>query len=138
MYLNKTPVDWFSKKQSTVETATYSSEFVAARTAVERLMELRLTLRYLGVPIRDTDYVFGDNKSVVYSSTIPHGKISKRHNMLSYHRVRESIASKITTFIYILGEINPADILSKHWGYSQIWSVLKPILFWEGDTADLI
>ena len=137
-YLNKTPVDWFSKKQSTVETVTYSSEFVAARTAVERLMELRLTLRYLGVPIRDTDYVFGYNKSVVDSSTIPHGKLSKRHNMLSYHRVREAIASKIAAFIYIPGEINPADILSKHWGYSQIWSVLKPILFWEGDTADLI
>jgi len=58
--------------------------------------------------------------------------------MLSYHRVREAIASKIAAFIYIPGEINPADILSKHWGYSQIWSVLKPILFWEGDTADLI
>jgi hypothetical protein len=30
--LNKTPVDWFSKKQSTVEVAPYGSEFLAART----------------------------------------------------------------------------------------------------------
>ena len=29
--LNKTPLDWYSKKQATVETATYGSEFVAAR-----------------------------------------------------------------------------------------------------------
>ena len=29
-FLNKTPIDWYSKKQSTVETATYGSEYVAA------------------------------------------------------------------------------------------------------------
>ena len=101
-------------------------------------MELRLTLRYLGVPIREKDYVFGDNKSVVDSSTTPHGKLSKRHNMLSYYRVRESIVSNIVAFIYIPGEMNQADILSKHWGYSPVWDVLKPVLFWEGDTADLL
>ena len=31
--LNQTPIDWFSKRQATVETATYRSEFVAAKTA---------------------------------------------------------------------------------------------------------
>jgi len=33
--------------------------------------------------------------------------------------------------------MNPADILSKHWGYQQIWPVLKPILFWQGDTMTI-
>jgi hypothetical protein len=28
--------------------------------------------------------------------------------------------------------------LSKHWAYSQVWSVLKPILFWKGDTMDIV
>ena len=31
--LNGTPIDWYSKRQATVETATYGSEFVAARIA---------------------------------------------------------------------------------------------------------
>ena len=44
-----------------MDTATYGSEFVAARTAVERIIDLRLTLRYLGVPLRELDYMFGDN-----------------------------------------------------------------------------
>ena len=39
---------------------------------------------------------------------------------------------------HIPGEINPADILSKHWGYSQIWSQLQAILFWRGNTGDLL
>ena len=29
-FVNQTPIDWYSKKQATVETATYGSEFVAA------------------------------------------------------------------------------------------------------------
>ena len=128
-FINQTPFDWFSKKQSTVETATYGSEFVAARTAVEQIIDHRITLRYLGVPIKES-YLFGDNDSVVNSSTIPHAKLHKRHTMLSFHRVREAIASSIMSFHHIAGTSNCADILSKHWGYSQIWHLLKPILFW--------
>jgi Reverse transcriptase (RNA-dependent DNA polymerase) len=135
--LNKTPVDWFSKKQATVETATYGSEFVAARTCVEQIIDLRNTLRYLGVPIRSKSYMFGDNKSVVDSSTKVHAKLHKRHTMLSFHRVREAMASGMIGFYFIPGDINPSDILSKHWGYSQIWFQLKALLFWMGDTGDI-
>ena len=41
-FVNKTPVDWYSKKQATVETATYGSEFVAAQTATEQIMDCRI------------------------------------------------------------------------------------------------
>ena len=50
-FLNKTPIDWFSKLQSTVKTATFESEYISARTCVEQLIDLRTTLRYLGVPV---------------------------------------------------------------------------------------
>jgi hypothetical protein len=33
---------------------------------------------------------------------------------------------------------NPADIVSKHWSYPQVWHLLKPLLFYSGDTKDLI
>jgi hypothetical protein len=134
--MNKTPIDWYSKKQATVETATYGSEFVAARTCVEQIVDLRTTLYYLGVPVRDKSYMFGDNKSVVDSSMQVHAKLHKRHTILSFHRVREAIASGMIIFSFINGDINPADILSKHWGYAQVWNQLKPLLFWYGDTKD--
>ena len=63
--INQTPVNWFAKKQATVETATYGSEFAAANAAVQQITALRLTLRYLGVPIHGGTYLFGDNESVV-------------------------------------------------------------------------
>ena len=123
--VNKTPLDWYSKKQATVETATYGSEFVAAQTCVEQIIDLRNTLRYLGVPICSKSYMFGDNKSVVDSSMQVNAKLHKRHTMLSFHRVQEAIASGMIRFYFIPGDTNPADILSKHWGYAQIWPQLK-------------
>jgi hypothetical protein len=135
--LNQTPIDWFTKRQSTVETATFGSEFVAARTGVDQIMDLRYTLRYLGVPIKGKAYMFGDNESVVKNSTVPHSQLKKRHVALSYHRVREAIAAGIIIFHHIKGENNPADILSKHWGFAQVWNVLKPLLFWHGETSGI-
>ena len=134
-FLNQTPIDAYTKRQSTVETATYGSEFVAARTAVDQIIDIRTTLRYLGVPIRDKSYMFGDNRSVVTSSTIPNSTISKRHLLASYHRVREAIAAKFISFHWKDGKSNPADILSKHWEFATVWPLLKPILFWRGETA---
>ena len=68
--VNKFPADWFCKKQGTIQTATYGSESLAARICVEQIIDLRLTLRYLGVPIRDQSYMFGDNESVIKLSLI--------------------------------------------------------------------
>jgi hypothetical protein len=113
--MNKTPIEWYSKKQATVETATYGSEFVAAR-----IIDLRNTLRFLGVPIREKSYMFGDNKSVADSSMQLNAKLHKQHTLLSFHRVREAVDAGMLGFFFLPGNVNPADILSKHWGYTQI------------------
>ena len=97
-----------------------------------------MQLRYLGVTVRGSTILFGDNESVVNSGALPHAQLHKRHNALSFHRVREGIAARIAKFYHVASKSNPADILSKHWGYSQVWQLLQPLLFWEGDTSDLI
>ena len=60
---------------------------------------------------------------------------SKRHHLVSYHRVKEAIAAKYISFHWKDGKSNPADILSKHWEFATVWPMLKPILFWRGETA---
>jgi hypothetical protein len=137
-FLNQTPIDWFTKKQATVETATYGSEFTAAKTAIQQIAALRQALHYLGVPLRENSYLFGDNESVVKSGSIPHSRLSKRHHALSYHYVREAVAARLVAFHHIPGDINPADILSKHWGHAQVYEMLRPLFFYKGDTLDLI
>jgi hypothetical protein len=119
-----------------VETATFGSEFAAARIAVDQIFDLRTTLRYLGVPDNTKSYMFGDNQAVITNSTIPHSSLNKRHNALSYNRVREMNAAKILGYYWIDGKKNPADVVSKHWGHQQVWHLLKP--FFSGDTENIL
>ena len=100
-HVNKTPVDWYSKKLATVETATYGSELVAAKTATEKIINIRQTLRYLGACIGSKSLLFGDNRSVVTSATLPHSTLTKCHNILAFHKVREAIAPKGMAFYWI-------------------------------------
>ena len=50
IYSNYSPIIWFSKKQNTVETSTFSSEIIALKIAVEKVEGLRYKLRMIGVP----------------------------------------------------------------------------------------
>ena len=60
---------------------------------------------------------------------------SKRHHLVSYHRVKKAIAPKYISFHWKDGKSNPVDIISKHWEFATVWPMLKPILFWRGETA---
>ena len=83
--VNGTPIDWYSKRQATVQSATYGSEFVAARIATDQVIDMKQTLEYMGIRV-ERSVMFGDNQSVVTSATVPQSKLNKRHVALSYHR----------------------------------------------------
>ena len=114
-----------------METATYGLEFVASKTATEQIIDLRHTLRYLGVP-RRTHYLFGDNRSVVTSSTLPHSTLSKRHGILAYHQVREAIASMIHAYHWIQTGYNLSDMLHKHWEIPSAYNMIMKLLITRG------
>ena len=114
--------------QATVETATYRSEFCAARTCMEQIVELRNYLRYLGVPIHEKTFVFGDKTAMIDSARLPFSKLHKGHHILTYHYVRSIIASGIISLSHLKSSHNPLDIISKHYSYSSNKSLLG-ILF---------
>ena len=88
-FLNQTPIDWYSKKQETVETATHGSECAAARAAIQQIAGIRQALQHLGVPLQESSFLFDDNESVVKSGTIPHLTLSKRHHAPAHHYTGE-------------------------------------------------
>ena len=51
IYVNMALVQWFSKKQSTVETSVFGAEFVPTKQGVDELRGLRYKLRMMGIPI---------------------------------------------------------------------------------------
>ena len=104
-FVKQTPSDSYTKKQETVKTATYGSEFAVARTAIQQIAGLRQALQYLGVPIRESCYLFRDNESVIKSSTVPRSQLSKRHHALAYHFTHEAVASKMVIFTTSWGRL---------------------------------
>ena len=104
--VNAIPSHWHTRRQATVETASFGSEFVTAKIATDQIIDLRYTLMYLGVPVRLKSYMFGDNKSVVDSANIPATTLSKKSTLASYHRVRETIAVGYLQFNWKDGKSN--------------------------------
>ena len=136
---NLTPMMWFSKKQATSETATYGSKILAARTCIDQIIDLRNSFQYLGVPICETSYVWGDNESQVTSSTFPYARLNKQHNILSYHFVCYMVAKGFIHISHIPSEYNLAEILSKHWSHQALYNnLIKPLLNFHSDADDLI
>lgn len=113
IFINRAPISWYSKRQNTVESSTFGSEFIAMKTAVEMLQALRYKLRWFGVPIDGPVNVFGDNESVINSSQKPEVTLSKKHNGIAYHKVREAVAAGIIRVAYVHTTLNLADLLTK-------------------------
>ena len=49
IYCNMAPIVWFSKKQNTIESSTFGSEFIALKIAMELIEGLRYKLQMFGV-----------------------------------------------------------------------------------------
>jgi hypothetical protein len=113
IYVNRAPILWYSKRQNTVESSTYSSEFCAMRTAIDMIEGLRYKLRMLGVGLDGPTCVLCDNQSVVISSTAPETALKRKHNAINYHRTREAQAAGIVLIAKEPTETNISDFLTK-------------------------
>ena len=64
-------VSWLSKHQKPVEAATYGSEMIASRIAVEMIISMRYFLYMLGINLEPSLALVGVNMAVVLNTTIP-------------------------------------------------------------------
>jgi hypothetical protein len=113
IFVQNAPIIWFSKKQNTVESSSFGSEFVALRVAKDMIISLRYKLRMFGVPLRGPASVLCDNQGVVKNASLPESALSKRHNAINYHSVREAVAAGIIRVGKEDGVTNLADVFTK-------------------------
>ena len=111
--LNMAPVYWFSKKQSTIETSTFGSEFCAMKQCCEYLRGLRYKLRMMGIPINNPCFIYGDNQSVLWKTSVPVSSLKKKSSSVAYNFVREGVSTDEWRTAYIKSSENPSDILTK-------------------------
>ena len=113
IFLNVAPINWFSKRQNTVESSSFGLELIALKIALEQIMGLRYKLRMMCVPIDGPANVFCDNKSVVKSTMNPESTLKKKNVSIAYHKVRECFAAGIINFYFQYSEDNLADVFTK-------------------------
>ena len=93
LFVNHTPIVWFSKQQITIGTSTFGSEFITMKTTVEHIELLCNKLRMFSVPVEGPTNVFCDNEAVFKNTSIPDSMLKKKHTSICYHRSREAVTS---------------------------------------------
>jgi hypothetical protein len=126
--LNNAPIMWICKRQNTVETSTFGSEFIALKAATEHIEGLRYKLRMFGVPLEGPTTILCDNNSVVLSSSIPESRLKKKHNSVAFHKVREAVAAGITRITHVISKENIADLFTKSLTSVKRFFLLKSVM----------
>jgi hypothetical protein len=101
---------------------------VAFRTARDLVVALRYKLRLFGIPLTGPARVFCDNQGVVRNTSVPESVLSKKHNAVNYHSVREAAASKILLVGKEDGTSILADLFTKSLTLEKRKALLSLIL----------
>jgi hypothetical protein len=118
IFLNMAPITWFLKRQNSVETSTFGSEFFCAcKAATEMCRGLRYKCHMMGIPLDGPGYMYCDNNSVVCNTTmLPESTLNKKksNSIAACHCVREAVVAMgemIST--YEPTETNISDLMTK-------------------------
>ncbi len=98
------------------------------RITRDMVSALRIKLKCFGIPLRGPSNVLGDNTSIVKNVSIPESTLSKKHNFINYHIIRESVAAGIIRVGKEDGKTNLADPFTKLMPYSKKYKLLSGTL----------
>ena len=113
IFVNKAPVIFYSKRQNSVETSTFSSEFTAMKQAVELVKALRYKLRMFGVPLEGPASMYCDNEAVYKNVSMPASVLNKKMHRITYHYCREAVALGTVRVAKEDTETNLSDLFTK-------------------------
>jgi hypothetical protein len=111
LFFNGSPIDWVSKKQTGVSTASTEGEYKALTLACHRVIAAKTTLEHMGVEVSLPIPIYCDNTGAIIMSDHPTAK--SRHIFIHFHYVRELVELGIVRIEYISTHDQIADILTK-------------------------
>ena len=132
---------YLSKKQTSVETSSFGSEFAAMKQCCEYLRGLRYRLWMMGIPVNNPVFIYGDNQSVLWNTSVPESMLKKKSNSIAYHFVREGVARDEWRTAYVNTHENPADLLTKPLPAGEkrhkFVQMILHYIFEKGDLGDI-
>ena len=106
-------VSWRSKKQSTVAKSTTEAEYVALSQATQEAIWLRRLLSDLGCKADGPTLIKEDNQGAIEIARNPKFHNRTKHIDMTFHFIREKIASKDIKVEYCSTDDMIADIMTK-------------------------
>ena len=85
----------------------------------DKIIELRLKCKSIGLALDGPADVYCDNQGVVKNTSIPESTLLKKHNAVNYHIVREGVAADAMRVGKEDTNTNLADALTKILPYSR-------------------
>ena len=113
IFVNSAPIIWYWKKQNTVESSSFGSEFNALRVAMEQVISLMYKLRMFGIPVIGAVSIFCDNEAVQKSNSDPFINLNRKHNSVRFYLTRKEVAAGLDRLGWMWGTENPSDIFPK-------------------------
>ena len=113
IFLNRAPIIWYSKRQNTVESSTFSSKFIVMKACMESITAMRSKLRMFGVPLDGPADVLCDNQSVINNTSKIESVLNKKHSAVAYHAVRWAVAAEVLRVGKVDTDENLADAMTK-------------------------
>jgi hypothetical protein len=77
------------------------------------IISMRYELWMFGVPLDGPAQVYCDNQGVVKNTSLPESMLSKKHNAINYHAVREAAAAGVLQVHKEDTQTNLADLSRK-------------------------
>ena len=66
----------------------------------------------MGIPVHYPCFIYVDNQSVLWNTTVSDSMLKKKATSVPYHFVREGVSADEWRTAYINNKFNPADILT--------------------------
>ena len=96
IFVNKSPILWYSKQQNIVENIKFSSDFIYLKTATGFVESLWCKLWMFGIPVEGPTSMCCDNEAVYKNASTPELTLKNKNVIICYHNVRKAVAKGLS------------------------------------------
>ena len=83
------------------------------RQCCEYIRGLRYKLRMMGIPVNNPAFLYGDNQSVLWNTTVPESSLKKKSCAVVYHFCREGVSKLEWLTAFVRTNLNPSEIMTE-------------------------
>jgi Reverse transcriptase (RNA-dependent DNA polymerase) len=106
-------ISWCSHAQKTVALSSTEAEYMAISDCSHQAVSIKTMLEKLGIWLKAVP-VYGDNQGSIFIASNPVQESRTKHIDIQYHYIRELVAAKEVELMFVLEEMNPADMFTKN------------------------